>query len=271
VLKPVSSVYTYHKVGCPVCDNRYSYPERFIGCVLDSLNVDYVNQFSPSWLEGRRYDFMFTYANIKYVAEADGAFHYNDNFMNGQTKEETKKIDDWKDEKAIENGFRVIRIDCNYKYGDRADYIINSLRKSEFSEIFNLDDVDFKLCKKNADKSKLVSVSDLWNSGIHSFKELLSITGYKRDSLRKTLYKAAEIGLTNENKDEIVSIIQENAHKESGLAKRISVRCIETGEIFEKTRTAILKYPGRLQDYFAGKIDYSGMLPDGTKLHWEKV
>lgn len=71
------------------------------------------------------------------------------------------------------------------------------------------------------------------------------------------------ITMTKEEVDYYVNVIK---------AYRIKkVRCITTGEIFNSLKDAEISYPkcSHIWDCCKGKANYSGTLPDGTKLQWE--
>ena len=81
------------------------------------------------------YDNYFVYNNKEYILEMDGGFHSIDNLMNGQTVEESKSIDDYKDTMAKEHGIEVIRIDCYYKSKDRLEYVKQNIIDSKLNKI----------------------------------------------------------------------------------------------------------------------------------------
>lgn len=57
---------------------------------------------------------MFEIDSNKYLIELDGAFHFCDNPKSGMHIEDALLRDKYKDRIANENGYNVIRIDCNY-------------------------------------------------------------------------------------------------------------------------------------------------------------
>lgn len=135
-------------IGC-ICGNNHSYCEKFFYRMLELLNIKFIKECVFEWLDGRkRYDFYFKLNNKEYIVETDGAFHYIDNNMSGQTAKETKAIDDEKDRLAKEHGIEVIRIDCNFyslnstqKFMKIKSNIINCL-----SYILDLNNIDWNEC-----------------------------------------------------------------------------------------------------------------------------
>ena len=155
----VYAIYKSHSIGC-TCSDEQSYPNKLSYSLLNQLNEIYEFQifeteYSPDWIKPKRYDFYFELNNEKYILEMDGGFHVNDNFMNGQTKEESKEIDDYKDEIAKEHNVEVIRIDC--RKSDLA-FIKNNILHSKLSYIFNMKYINWDKCEKFA-LSNLVKIA----------------------------------------------------------------------------------------------------------------
>lgn len=144
----ISYIYIKHSVGCS-CSDGQSYPNKFCFNLLEQLSIKFETEYSPEWIKPKRYDFYFELNNKKYIVEMDGSLgHGNtDNLMNGQTKEESKEIDNYKDRLAKENNVKVIRIDSQTS---EVNYIKNNILNSELNELFNLSDVDWLECEEFA-------------------------------------------------------------------------------------------------------------------------
>lgn len=152
----ISSVYKTHSVGCS-CGDGKSFPEKFMSSILSQLNINPKLEYSPDWITPRRYDFYIESMNL--IIETDGGFHTQDNKRNGQTKEESKAIDNYKDEQARLHGIEVIRIDCDYNNKDRLEYIKqNILNNRRFKEMFDISKINWNKCGEFA-LSNLVKVA----------------------------------------------------------------------------------------------------------------
>lgn len=93
----------------------------------------------------------------------DGAFHYVNKIVG---IEYTKEIDEIKTKLAKENGYYVIRIDCNYQSNvDKFEYIKASIINS-LSNIFYLSEIDWRKIEENIVPSYLIKACELWNSGM---------------------------------------------------------------------------------------------------------
>lgn len=165
--KTVSSVTNNNHIFCEHCSQGLSYPEKFFIEMLNQLKIKFQKQYSPDWAGKYLYDFYIIENNIEYIIEVDGGFHFVDNNMSGKTKEESKMIDDKKDDLAHKHGIYVIRIDCNY--GDAANrykYIKNNILTSKLARIFDLSMVNFEKCHEYASSSLYLEAINLFNDGL---------------------------------------------------------------------------------------------------------
>jgi hypothetical protein len=164
--KPISiyNIYISKSMCCSRCGDGVKYPEKFITNVLEQLNLTFKKEYKPNWCEYKdcknkiktgRYDFLLEgiYINDKQIIiETDGGFHTNYNNMSGQTKEESKYIDDEKDRLALENGYEVIRINCEES---NMDFIRTSIYNSKLNGLVNLSYINWTECEKVATTSNI--------------------------------------------------------------------------------------------------------------------
>ena len=263
----ISYVSTWGLV-CRKCGKSSSYAEKFMANILTELGVKYKTQFSPKWANRKMYDFMFEFNKIKYIIEMDGKFHSEDNEMNGQTKEESKKIDLLKDKLAQDHGYKMIRIDCNYKSpSKRYKCILNNILKSELSNVFDLSNINFELCNQKAYISDVSIIANLWNRGIYGMQNLINHTRFSKNKVYTCLNRAIEAKLINMTREEVSKINIDIAND----IHRKKVKCNETGEIFKSMTEANKKYHCYVYKYLSGINSYAGKLEDGTKLTWSVV
>jgi len=144
----INSLFLNKSIGCQYCGDNYSYPNKIMLNVFTQSRSIFETEYSPDWLKPKRYDFYFEVdKNKQYIVEMDGKFHNFDNLMNGITAEENKKIDDYKDLKAQEQGIEVIRINCEES---NIDYIKNNIISSRLSEIIDLSNINWVECEEFA-------------------------------------------------------------------------------------------------------------------------
>ena len=194
----ISNMHNRKSIAC-TCSDKISYPNKFAYSLLYQLTkiykFDYLeHEYSPEWIKPKRYDNYFVFNGKEYILEMDGGFHFNDNKMNGQTKEESKFIDNEKDRLAKDNGCEVIRIDC---YKSDMEYIKQNIINSKLNGIFNLLQIDWLKCEEYA-LSNLVKVAcDYWNSGIHSTKEISKIMETNQHTINTYLKKGSLLGISS--------------------------------------------------------------------------
>lgn len=144
----ISNIYKRKSIGCKECGDGISYPEKLMFNILEQFKIKFETEKYFKWCKFiinnknkiGRYDFYFELNNKKYIIEMDGNFHNTDNPMNGQTKEESKIIDDIKDKLADEYNIKVIRIDCQES---KLKYIKNKILESKLNNIFNLGKINW--------------------------------------------------------------------------------------------------------------------------------
>lgn len=193
-----------HGFVCYKCSSRsIGYPNKFMISLLNQLHCNYATEVNRSrlgfeWLENYRFDFLLDHNQTRYFIEMDGHFHFNDNNMNGRTAEESRAIDMYKDKIAKEHGYKVIRIDCNYKgVENRFTYIKNSVGTSPLINILNIapDSIDWKSCDKDALSNLLHTICQYWNDGIRHAKTIAKLLDRSWSCIHTNLKKGAEIGL----------------------------------------------------------------------------
>lgn len=155
----------HNSCGCPICSDGISYPNKFSRSFLKQLPItNVIYEYSPDWAKPLRYDNYFEYNGQAYILEMDGGFHYQNNALSHKSLEEINSTDRHKDELALSHNIKVIRIDCKKS---KYEYIMDNIRQSELSCIFDLSDIDWNLCNKYACSSLVYEVYDYYNK-IHT-------------------------------------------------------------------------------------------------------
>lgn len=170
-----TTIQQLHKVGkisC-ACNDGISLPEKVMYYLLlqnNEVSKSFKYQYSPKWCrfclnEKNRYgiyDFYFQNNKGNFIVEMDGNFHFEKHFKN-QSLDEQKEIDNQKNELALKNNIKIIRIDCKKS---NFEYIKKNILKSELISILNLYDVNWNVIKENCYKNivKLVCLDYAHNS-----------------------------------------------------------------------------------------------------------
>lgn len=260
---------------CCRCNVNYSYGERFIYNWFLEMGIDFEYQFNPDWIKPYLFDFMFEFGNKHYIVEVDGAQHFEDVSRSVLTLQELQNRDAFKQSMAEKYGYTVIRLDYNYKANEsKSLHLINSIENSDLFNVLGISDYDFTNVIDVSSKSIIRVVADIWNSydkkSISRIQQDLNIKNDNR--VRSMLYLASELNMINESKDEIKKLNRAYAINSYGHSRSKKVKCVETGEIFSSMKEANKKYSANISNYFReSNRKYTGALPDGTRLTWEKV
>ena len=197
---------------CPKCRESISYPNKYMFCLLRQLKIDFEDEKSFNWSDGKKYDFYIKDKNT--IIEMHGIQHYEEmNFSKygARTLKEEQENDKLKEKLAKENGIKnYIIIDCrksNY------NYITKNVLNSKLKNIIDLDNLDFTLLKQDAENPHVKLVSDLWNSGIHDIRELVKSTKIRRGRIHSILTRAKELGFCDYDSEETTRIAFDNALK----------------------------------------------------------
>ena len=152
----INQIYNKKSIGC-LCGDGISYPEKIMFNILKQLDTNSEYQYNPEWIKPKKYDFYFELNNNKYIIEMDGEFHSKDNSMSGQTKEESKAIDDYKDRLAKEHNIEVIRIDS-----EKSDlnYIKNNIL-DKLNDLFDLSNIDWNQAEEFALSNRVLEACKL--------------------------------------------------------------------------------------------------------------
>ena len=189
---PINRIYKYHSINCN-CSDGQSYPNKFCFALLTQLNIKFISEYAPDWIKPKRYDFYFKLNDKEYIVEMDGGWHNKDNNLSGQTKEESKVIDNYKDKLAKEHNIKVIRIDCGYNNLNRFNFVKNNILKSKLNNLFDLSKINWLKCEEFALSNLIKKACSYWNQGIHSTKEISKMMNLDITTIGKYLKKGVKI------------------------------------------------------------------------------
>ena len=248
---------TMNGLICPLCGNTRSLGHRLTNSVLAELGIEFVNEKSFYWGDGKSYDIYIEDSNC--IIEVNGIQHYEESgFSNigGNTLEQEIENDIYKRNLALTNGIK------NYIYIDAResdiDYIIQSIQNNiEFNSLFNTTNISWKNVVNNALTSDVITIRDMYNQG-KSVTEIRKVVHMSDTVVQRKLHSLTKYGLCNYK----------------GLEDCFKpVVCLNTREEF-----ANLQEAGKTYNIDANGISYccrglrnrrtAGRLPDGTKLTW---
>lgn len=141
--------------GCPVCDDKISFPNKFMMNVLIQLKLEFTPEKIFEWSDNKRYDFYIP--SLDMIIEMHGEQHYKE-WNLGKTLKEEKQNDKIKKNIAILNDIK------NYIIINCSDTRFESIKNStiyELGEYFNFDNIKWELIADNCTKSYVIKVVDL--------------------------------------------------------------------------------------------------------------
>ena len=256
---------------CPKCSDGFSYPNKFMFNILYQIkNLNKVKDFETEkvfdWLKFKFknklqkgfIDFYLIINNKGYGVEMDGGFHSKDNKMNGQTKEESKYIDDEKDRLCSNHDIKVIRVKS---LKSELEYIKNKVLQSELPSLLDFKeyDIDWKKCHEYACSSLVKKACDLWEGGMNSTSKIALELKISSHTARKYLKQGTELGFTKY--DPVLEFQKTQFNKEIVRSKVI---CLNTEEVFDSIKKASQKYDifyQGISQCCRNEIDYSGIHP----------
>lgn len=212
---------TRHGLKCPICSDGVSYPEKFVANLLKQLHINYMHDNSYEWSNNKRYDFYIE--NLSLIIETHGIQHYSDEITfhnrNDSLKKE-KANDAYKKALALQVGIQnYIELDCRYS---DFEYIKNSILNSELSTVFNLSLINWDKLAKDCQKSKVIEVCDIYNSGIKNTVEIAKLLNLNSSTVSDYLRRCDEMGL---------------CEYEPFQCRIRKIICVDTGKIYETLKS----------------------------------
>lgn len=167
--------------SCPICNDGFSYPEKFMHSLLTQSKIKFIHQLSSvnfSWIGSYRYDFYLI--NFNTIIEVHGDQHYNarKSFSKRNPRQEQDN-DRKKYELAKNNGIsKYITNDASIS---SIDWLKKSIMESDLSSIINLDDINWIKCETDARKSKIYEICEIKRKNPRlTSKEISDISGIER-------------------------------------------------------------------------------------------
>ena len=101
--------------------------ERCVREILERLNIEFTQEYSLSWLRGRRMDFFIK--SLALIIEFDGAQHFIEVERFRKSLEEQQRIDDIKHSLCVEHGLDVWHIADDKPYIEGYRYPVHTLEE----------------------------------------------------------------------------------------------------------------------------------------------
>lgn len=180
-----------YNLSCPCCSDGISYPERFVSNMLRQLKMSHKHDGKFDWSGLKRYDFYIK--DLSLIIETHGEQHYDNDKQWSKRVIDQQANDTHKMDLAISNGIKhYIVLDCRES---DANFIKSSILDSKLVELLDLSLIDWRKCASDSCKSNIVMACDLWNSGMHSTKEISEIMCLTRTTIINYLNKGTKYGI----------------------------------------------------------------------------
>lgn len=219
-------------LSCKKCGDGISFGEKFVFNVLDQLSLNFNIHVMFPWSNKRIYD-VCIYDNDNqplYLIEIHGKQHYQGGFetYGGRSYEEEVVNDIYKKNLALKNGFskdEYIIVDCRES---TYNYIKNSILSLPFFNQYNINNICWDDCYKNAISSYSIKAQQLWNDGMN-IKDIADILKINRCTVKSYLMQGVVIGSC----DYSASEARRRGHSKSPIPSNpIMVACKELKCIF---------------------------------------
>lgn len=187
--RTVGSLYNFG-FGC-ICGDGVSYPNKFMCCLLNQLNILYNTEKKFNWSNNKRYDIYIP--DIFIIIENHGGYHYiNTTF----TKLKDIQLNDqYKKKLALSNNvIHYIELDCQKS---ELEWIKNSVMKSDLPNLleFKEEDIDWIECDKYATKNIVKEVCILKNiNQKYSIKQISNIFHLHEGTIKRYLRNGNKLG-----------------------------------------------------------------------------
>lgn len=240
----ISNLYNQNGFGCN-CKDGTSYPNKFMFNILEQLNVDFKNEFSPKWANGRRYDFYDKSNNI--IIEMDGKLGHGKNDTKELSKNESKIIDEWKDLIAQDHGITVVRIDCCYD-NNRFEYIKNNILNSKLLNYYNFNCINWNEVDEYATSSLIKEICEFYENHKNDMllKDICSECRINGSVMLSYLKQGNKFGWCNYNKKYTMTT-RSKLHKPHNCRK---VMVFEINETFESATLCANELSKRYNEQF---------------------
>lgn len=184
----IRTVYNDKTIGC-ICNDKQSYPEKFMYSILKQLNIEFETQYSPKWINGKRYDFYIPKFNA--IIEVHGEQHYR-HTGRGRSLQEEQENDKLKEEIALDNGINYIVIDCRES---TLNWIKDNILKSKLNNLFDLENIDWIKCEKFAISNNLIKIACEYkkDNPNMTYTEIGKIMGYERHAIKRWIEKGKKL------------------------------------------------------------------------------
>lgn len=218
---------------CQNCSDKMPMGEKIMYTLLTHLNVDFTKEMVFDWSNGKRYDFYIKSSHV--IIEVMGKQHIEGTFshLSGKTLEQEKLNDKLKYDLAIKNGFKKNNYIYINSFYSNFDYIIENIKKSALSQLYDLQSINWNVIKKESSKSLLTEISNYWtiNQNCNTL-DIANVFHISRPTATHYLKLGHQAGFCIYDKTE-VSKRRVNIYKNDTVNTATPIICNETNQLFK--------------------------------------
>lgn len=224
-------------LGCPHCSDGYSYGEKFIMYLLDSLNIRYINQYSSKdveWCDKYRYDF-YLY-DYDCIIEVHGEQHYKNTRWG--TYEDIHNNDVKKELLAKKYVKYYIVLDVRKS---ELNYIKKSILLSQLINILYLskdmiNNINWEEINKKSLLPIIENIVEKYNNYSKDISELSKLLHFSKPTIVYYLKEAALLNLCDYNSEYKAKKTLENNHAMNSERGSKPIICLEDSNVFRNSR-----------------------------------
>ena len=210
-------------LGCAMCSDGISIPEKFVYALLEQLNLRFIKQLSKKtfkWCNGYLYDFYVI--DYKMIIEVNGMQHYENKFY--QTCEEVKLNDSEKIKLAIQHKDDVKYFVVIDAAKSDKEYLISSIINNGILDVFGVskEDVDFDKCYQYCLSSRMMDVCNAYKQNVN-IKELAELFHTNPSVIRNYLKRGTDAGFIHYDPKQIMKEVYERQKKNPIKAKQVII------------------------------------------------
>lgn len=213
-----------------LCSKSKSYPNRLMYWFLDYLHIEFEDEKTFDWSDGKRYDFYIP--SISTIIEMHGKQHYQESYYFTRTPLEFQiENDKFKRKLALDNKIQNY-IEINSSQSD-FDFICNNILNSNLGNLIDISNIDWDYLKEKCELNIIYEIADCWNNGMHNAKDIGNKVGLTKSPVSKYLNKCVNYGLI-ESYDKIITeeIRKENVRKVIYQNQTVPIKCNENNLYF---------------------------------------
>ena len=234
----LTSPYRFKKYGLPCihCSDGYSYGEKFISNLLDTIHIKYIAQYSSrneKWCEKYKYDFYLPYYDC--IIEVQGLQHYID--TSWSTYKEIHENDIQKKNLAKKHVKFYIELDVRKS---ELNYIRRSIYRSKLDDIICLSKYEMQFSWNEVHKESIDpiinKIVDKYNNYSKDISELSNILQLSNNTIVRYLKEGALLGICDYNPVDKKNIILKRNHLMNSEIGSKPIICINDSKVFRNAK-----------------------------------